>query len=357
MKQIDELDSLRGLAALAVVLYHDLQGAFFLGWSGVDLFFVLSGFLITRILLEHGGSAGFLTAFYARRALRIWPLYFAVLGACVLANELATTGWPFPRAALLQHLTFTQHVQSNWGSPPSPAPPTVGPLWSIAVEEQYYLLWPAVVLAVGRGRVVRAAATALAIVVLARAFGAWATAFLGRADGLLMGSALAALVVEATDAPERRRLSRGLLLLGALSLAPLAVYAWRWWGNPHPREHWLGLPALGALWTATVGLCVLHAGHRWLAPLRWRPLRAVGTRSYALYLFHVPVLVYGPPLVHRLGVRSVLVAELLTWCLLAAAVAASHAWFERPILALKRHFPYRRHRVRATAAVAERGAA
>src|SRR5947208_17076877 len=91
-KHIPELDSVRGLAAMGVVLFHAYPNLFFFGWSCVDLFFVLSGFLICGILLENGGTSGFAKAFYFRRALRIWPVYFLTLAAVLILNAVSPHG-------------------------------------------------------------------------------------------------------------------------------------------------------------------------------------------------------------------------------------------------------------------------
>jgi peptidoglycan/LPS O-acetylase OafA/YrhL len=108
MRRIAELDGLRGLAAVTVVAYHIFIFRLPWGWAAVDIFFVLSGYLITAIVLKHGQSWAFLPAFYARRGLRIWPIYY------LLIMILALRGLD-DAAALPYYLTYTQQVPCYWG--------------------------------------------------------------------------------------------------------------------------------------------------------------------------------------------------------------------------------------------------
>src|SRR5581483_122872 len=151
-KKIPQLDAVRGLAILLVMVHNTnwkfpslhLQAVFQNGWAGVDLFFVLSGFLITRILLDAKESGDSLKNFYARRCLRIWPLYYGLMlflfvivprirpseSGMIFAPH-SSPWWAFP--LFLQ--TFLLHS-------PSEATGPLGVTWSLAVEEQFYLIWP-----------------------------------------------------------------------------------------------------------------------------------------------------------------------------------------------------------------------
>lgn len=160
MKRIRELDGLRGIAILLVVGFHYftcqvlpddplpfrfLGRAFFQGWNGVDLFFVLSGFLIVGILLDARGSRNFFRVFYTRRACRILPLYYLIVILFVLlgVTGLVKNDWLFTGGLpLWSYLTLTQnylmHAQGfgpNW----------LGVTWSLAIEEQFYLVIPLLV--------------------------------------------------------------------------------------------------------------------------------------------------------------------------------------------------------------------
>ena len=148
-ERIPELDGLRGLAVLMVMAYHAfayemvreqwgglaraLVWVTNLGWLGVDLFFVLSGFLITGVLLRTRQDARYLSNFYWRRALRILPLYFFVL--LVIGLFYAHAG---------QFVLLSALFLVNWASLFG-VPLIYGPLWSLAVEEHFYLFWPWVV--------------------------------------------------------------------------------------------------------------------------------------------------------------------------------------------------------------------
>ena len=141
---------MRGIAVLSVVFYHChprliatwLYGASLWGWAGVNLFFVLSGFLITSILLESRSKPHYFRNFYGRRALRIWPVYILVLVVCYLnapwfigpsiLDAIRTAPW-WAYILFLQNLF---HLS---------LPPAIGPTWSLAIEEQYYFLWAPVV--------------------------------------------------------------------------------------------------------------------------------------------------------------------------------------------------------------------
>src|SRR5208283_5957430 len=154
MQKIPELDAIRGLAVLLVLLHNtDQYPSFHLqwisanGWMGVDLFFVLSGFLITGILFDAKKSERYFRNFYARRCLRIWPLYYSVLFFMFVVVPVLR-----PSQA---HAVFEARSSPWWAYPvflqnflipiPSMAIGPLGVTWSLAVEEQFYLFWPLVV--------------------------------------------------------------------------------------------------------------------------------------------------------------------------------------------------------------------
>ena len=140
--RIKELDGVRGIAILLVLLHHfeppaglptAIVAGAYLGWSGVDLIFVLSGFLITGILLDTRDSPNYFTTFYARRALRILPLYFLTTLIYFRLEPNPLERW------------FWSHL-SNWKSAFGQDVPALSHFWSLAVEEQFYLVWPLVVI-------------------------------------------------------------------------------------------------------------------------------------------------------------------------------------------------------------------
>jgi peptidoglycan/LPS O-acetylase OafA/YrhL len=152
---IPSLDGVRGVAILLVLLFHFkdyligpemLQGALglagYLGWAGVDLFFVLSGFLITRILLAARSNEGYFSSFYTRRFFRIFPLYYAVLFLIFLGPWSVIAGVLPP---VSDHVWYWTYL-SNWSIMLKSANPQgVGHFWSLAVEEQFYMAWPLLV--------------------------------------------------------------------------------------------------------------------------------------------------------------------------------------------------------------------
>jgi peptidoglycan/LPS O-acetylase OafA/YrhL len=197
---IPELQGLRGIAVLSVVIYHchpRLIGTWVYysslwGWAGVNLFFVLSGFLITSILLEARGKRHYFRNFYARRALRIWPVYVLVLVVCYL-NAPWLIGLPVSEAIRTApwwaYLLFLQNLFHL------ALPPAISPTWSLAIEEQYYFLWAPVVRLLRRPWMLAAMlAVALVAAPLFRmSHHAWITPThtLTHIDGIAMGSLLA----------------------------------------------------------------------------------------------------------------------------------------------------------------------
>lgn len=274
---VPALDGLRGIAILLVIAFH-YTGEPFGGGYGVDLFFVLSGFLITTLLLEERGASGRISlgSFYARRARRLFPALAAVLcsylvyNAILGHNALATVA---DYGLYFGNIYFVvAHKADNTG---------LGHLWSLAEEEQFYLLWPCLLLLVARARrpVYWIGAFALALVAYRFALiahGASMTRLYRAPDthseGLLLGAALAFLRQQGFVAGEWA----GKLGL-ALTVPPVIVGSWH-----------LGLPLfeLGAFFlvAAAVGDTQLARG------LSARPLVWLGALSYSLYLWHYPVL-------------------------------------------------------------------
>ena len=163
---IPALDGLRGIAIILVMLFHltyflpgvPLDVAFLrltnYGWTGVDLFFVLSGFLITGILLEAKGTPNYFKNFYARRALRIFPLYYGFVAFLIFVYPLAAAQFRAERDILVENRWWVLGYAVNWivawTGDFGRTPLGTGGFWSLAIEEQYYLMWPAVVLLLSR---------------------------------------------------------------------------------------------------------------------------------------------------------------------------------------------------------------
>ena len=227
---IPAFDGLRGIAILAVLFYHcesRLQGTFLekfvvWGWSGVSLFFVLSGFLITGIILDSGPTSRFYKTFYARRFLRIWPVYWLLLFLHYFFFPFVFSGyrWMLHDVSAAPWLFLLLFVQNLW---PIALPGSIGPTWSLAIEEQFYLFWTPIARRLPPRWLLLAAAAMLATSPLVRLYYGdrfTATNTLTHLDGLAVGSLLAiALRVFAWPPAAWRWIARGALAVGAGGVA------------------------------------------------------------------------------------------------------------------------------------------
>ncbi|HVZ82206.1 MAG TPA: acyltransferase [Terracidiphilus sp.] len=338
---IPELQGLRGLAVLAVVIYHchprladtPLYYASLWGWAGVNLFFVLSGFLITSILLEAREKPHYFRNFYARRALRIWPVYLLVLAVCY-ANAPWFIGpgvWNAVRTApWWAYLLFLQNLIHF------SMPPALGQTWSLAIEEQYYIVWAPVV------RLVRAPAllaTLLACLLIECPLMrmhhfAWLgpTHTLIHLDGIALGS-LIALGLYTLTWSRRVWLGLGLasLVLGVGAAATIA-------GGTAFLDSALAL-AFGG--TVLAAIASTGARNPLNAMLRRGPLAFYGRISYGLYMIHIAVFIFFGWFDLRMdpyGVAGNL--AVVAFRLAMATLCATVLWyaFESRILRLKRYF-------------------
>lgn len=350
------LDGVRGLAILAVFLYHAAHHAhsswlfswFSWGWMGVDLFFVLSGYLITTILLDAVGQPAryYYGSFYARRFLRLSPalgvflvalLYAAPLTGLVTAEETGLLrthqGWYWGYLVNALVAKNSSFAITPLGS---------GSLWSLAVEEQFYLIWPFLVARAATPRRVQL----LSIVTIAASMGACAIEWwrghggvatyvltLTRAAPLGWGALLASLVREpSTEALTFRLRFRLVALGGGLVLLCAAEQRnpdWLAWDAAWVQL--VGFPGLAMLCTGLIA----YARETRTGWLTWRPLTQLGACSYGLYLWHATLLVLLRRATHLQGLPFVIAAAITcaipTWISLVAV--------ERPALRLKRFFP------------------
>ena len=352
------LDGLRALAALSVITFHtrsavdggsSISHAYawlaVAGWSGVDLFFVLSGFLITGILLDAKDHPHYFRNFYMRRVLRIFPLYYAVLVFMLLvAPHLFGADDPGVQR-ILDHQAYLWTYTTNFAVVHGGSEFFTGGwmwlthLWSLAVEEQFYLVWPLLVFVlprrwlVGAAAAIVVAAPILRHVLISGGMSGEAIYQLTpcRLDTLAIGALIAVLVrarPEWTD-----RVIRGLALAGALGVAGALVIAHRL-DSEDPAVQVIGFSAL-ALGFAAI---VLRAsrGVRWLEhPVLMR----LGRYSYGIYIFHALMLpglrAHWKPPANAGG------ALAFTFVIVAASTAlAAFSWhvFERRFLALKDRF-------------------
>jgi peptidoglycan/LPS O-acetylase OafA/YrhL len=342
--RLPELDGLRGIAVCAVILFHCAPHVFTGGWLGVDVFFVLSGYLITALLVTEHQRTGTiaLRAFYARRALRLLPALLVLVAAHFIYSlarpdsQLADVLWTHG-VVLLYASNWARAFEWNVD---------LGALahtWSLAIEEQFYLVWPLLImLLLWRKTSLRAASAITAFTALAVA--AWRAALFAsgcglervysasdtRCDGLLLGSAAALYVLSGGQVALTSRRAR------ALGLTWIVVSLWALFTvDFQSAPVYLGLLAAFTIGCAAVLPSVVTAPGRWTsACLRWRPLVWTGQISYGLYLWNLVVIECVPfPASWRLRLHTLAVIALTF-----GLAALSYVLVERPFLRLKKRF-------------------
>jgi peptidoglycan/LPS O-acetylase OafA/YrhL len=338
---LPELDGVRGLAILWVVLYHcnpRLEGtwihyASLWGWSGVILFFCLSGFLITSILLTTREKPKYFHNFHARRALRIWPVYLLVLVVVYLNAPwfIGPSIWDAVRTApWLAYIFFVQNLFHIT------LPPALGPTWALAIEEQYYFVWAPLVRWVRSPWLLTLALVAALVVPpwLRSGHHAWLTPThtLIHLDGIAWGSLLAIGMHTLTWS---RRVWLGLGLGGfAVGIAAAATIAG---GTPFLDS------ALAVGYSGMVLALIASTGARnpVNAVLRSGPLAFYGRISYGLYMTHISVFIYFGWFDLKMdpyGIPGNLAVVAFRLVICTAVAAALWYGFESQILKLKRYF-------------------
>jgi peptidoglycan/LPS O-acetylase OafA/YrhL len=326
MRHWPALDGLRGVAIVLVMGNHfGVAGFTNAGQVGVTLFFVLSGYLITGLLLADQFRVGRIrfVRFYIRRALRLLPALFVMLA--VVVPLMAIIGANAIRAAVPAVFYY-----ANWAQVTSGEIPVLGHLWTLSIEEQFYIVWPALLLALltispGTKWTIGFLSCGAGLAMVARIIlweptaAGYYRVFYGtdtRADGLLLGCALAFLFSRATINPPRWLVGTSVAAVVAFTVTPglgfLAV---------------VGLGAVALASAVLVAAAATQAG----GLLDWKPLVWTGTASYSLYLWHAPILslVRQSPLGH--SAPGLVVALILS---LTAAIL-SRRLVEIPALRLR----------------------
>jgi peptidoglycan/LPS O-acetylase OafA/YrhL len=341
------LDGVRALAVAAVLLYHGGVPWFSGGFLGVDLFFVLSGYLITSLLLAELADSGRidLKRFWIRRARRLLPAAFLLIAVCLV---VAAVFLPGDLARLRGDALAAFAYVNNWHQVLADRsyfsaferPSLVQHLWSLAIEEQFYLLWPLVLgfclAGVGRSGTMRL--TAVAMVASALAMG---LLFQGGADpsrvyfgtdthasGLLIGCLLAFAWPLRTPRSQPRGHAALVLDVAAVAAVAAIVAAITTMHDYDPLVYRGGLFAV-SLATAVLIAAVVHPACHAGRVLGTAPLRWIGERSYGIYLWHWPVMALSRPGTDIDWSRWVLVP--LQIAVTVAIAAASYRWVERPV--------------------------
>jgi len=366
--RVPDLDGIRGIAIWMVLLVHIVYGfsngpVYALsnspgaldfvppvillivrhGWLGVNLFFMLSGFLITGILLGSKDRPHYFKNFYIRRVLRIMPLYFA----CVIVWSILYRGYG-------QYFLLSSLFAANmWWPLHIVAPHGPGVLWSLAIEEHFYLVWPLIVFLLNK----RTLAAVTAVIFIGSPILRWAFAgnvvqvfiYMGtwfQLDGLAAG-ALMAIWARSEYASKRSALQIAAVLMACLIVISVAGIPF---GIMEPfsassialrnTQAYLGFAAVFVL-------VVAYRGTKWSAPLRWRFLQLSGVLSYCLYLVHLSVgdgyeyLIdrFNIPVWFYVGSFGALCVRAAVMIGVSFAIALlSRKYLEGPFLALKDRF-------------------
>jgi peptidoglycan/LPS O-acetylase OafA/YrhL len=342
-QKIPQLDAVRGIAVL-IVLAHNLHGfssapmslVTSYGWMGVDLFFVLSGFLITGILLDSKSSEHYFRNFYARRCLRIWPLYYSVLILMFVVLPLVR---PQDTVELFERSSpwwsYPLFLQNFLVAAPALAVGPLGVSWSLAVEELFYLVWPFFVRIVSTERLqviawaVLLASPWLRLYFLTRDWIIYSNPFC-RLDGMMAGALLAIAVRKSGFAPARVLKAAWMVFLVAVPLAvTTAAYGLLWLAF-----------SMAVLASAAFVFLALFSASRWFRGfLTNRFLGFTGTISYGLYMLHkIPDDAFK-----RFHWKEAHPTAAFWAIVVASYLLAIASWniLEKPYLSLKRFFEVR----------------
>ncbi len=372
-RHLPALDGVRGFAVLGVACSHVfpatphsafetfIHDAFAFGASGVDLFFVLSGFLITGILFDSLPDPGFFRKFYARRVLRIFPLYYGVLAVFALAALIFGLNFHHELLSLALYLQNTtlvaQRLRDYFGPTSLPLPH----FWSLAVEEQFYLVWPVTVFLLRtRRRLLIFCAAALFLCPLLRTY-LFLHGFdyyvvsantLCRSDSLLAGGALA-LLFRTRFHDRVLRASAWIFLVGAAATALLAYMSDHGplFNTASGFRVYLAYD-FSAIAMASVGVIALSLRPGLVSRVcTLHPMRWLGKYSYGIYVLHLIIFSYleeplrrffSAHLTSNKGV-NVVATGLLIFLISITAAYLSYHLYEKHFLRLKRFFDYRPH--------------
>lgn len=334
------LDGLRGIAILLVVIYHNfgfIRQSYF-GWLGVDLFFVLSGFLITDILLGALGKPGFLSRFYMRRVLRIFPLYYLSLALFLFVLSPLTDErieWEYYRDNQVYFWTYLQ----NWlfiFNEPGPAH-ILNHYWSLAVEEQFYIFWPLVMLWIKKPKRLLLFITVLLVAVILFRFGLWIYQIenlayynlytFTRIDGICIGCIVALLVHMNVDFIKNHT---AIIVLVFAAINFLFYFINSRYEFSFPYIGLVGYTTFAMMFGLLVYEAVLRETTLVNKIFGIPVLKFLGRISYGLYIFHWPVyLVMNAYLLRTLQDKLPSIGAQVMVSVLATALAIGISWLSR----------------------------
>ncbi|MBO9205473.1 MULTISPECIES: acyltransferase family protein [Niastella] len=351
LKYHKELDGVRAIAAFMVIFFHFffvpalnlpplLTKIANLGRTGVSLFFVLSGFLITRILIETKESPGYFTSFYVRRSLRIFPLYYLFLALTFIILPLIS-GKPFvPFNLQVYSWAYLQNfaMTFRW--------PHVGPvhLWSLSVEEHFYLFWPLLIYLLSIRKIVVAIVLIMVIAFMVRLFLAkhdyesYYFTF-ARIDELSMGALLAILEIKNKLIDKHaNKFLLSSMIFAIPTIALLAIFT----DMSNPIIYIIKYNLLAFTYLSMIGYVISLRKTAWVKRfLRSKPMLFSGKISYGLYLYHPLCIATVWSIFPKMNLVPLFVIAVGFTFLVASA---SYYLFELNFLKLKRFFDYKKER-------------
>jgi peptidoglycan/LPS O-acetylase OafA/YrhL len=343
--RIPELDGIRALAILAVLVVHSFANSITQpfapslhglgkvaytiashGWLGVDLFFVLSGFLITGILLDSRRRPTYFRDFWIRRALRILPLVIAVVAILTVFYHPTAL---YVVMALFFAVDFAPlfHLGNNG----------MGPLWSLAVEEQFYLFWPFLVFFLQRRALAVVTLVVIAVepVVRLLTMGGLLDVLWCRIDGLAIGALIAIYIRSPYFSRGTTFAAVGVALATAAALVAVDL-------RVASASYALRITEADLLFGSAIAIALVERNARWLAPLRSAPARFIANTSFCAYLIHVPLLDLARVIGIGGGIADPFAAAAARAAFAVPATfviaALSRQYFELPFLRLKDTF-------------------
>lgn len=352
------LDILRGIAIIFVVLYHcfDTVALFRFGWMGVDLFFVLSGYLITNLLLQSKENKHYIRNFYVRRALRIFPLYYITififfkLASVTFSNQEAGSTFGYYTNHSSWFWTFTQ----NWlmafeGPPPTPY---LSHFWSLAIEEQFYLFWPLLIFFIKNLQLLKKIIIGLIVAAIAIRLNIWLNGAhveayycntLTRMDSLLMGCLLAVHLKQGRNVPMQ------FIHLAFICFFAVVVSSLFLFGNVNAKNLLfasVGYTCTASFFTACLYLLVKHESLLQPFTSKLQPIRFIGKISFGIYVYHLPIYLLLHYFIFKylannqdlFYTQSTFISSL-SIILTVLASSISFYLLEKPILNLKSRFP------------------